>query len=665
MKRPKLLASLAIAVAGVAAFAFSVDSKPGPAPREYVGQQTCVTANCHESGYSGASDYKGLAEFKKTLHQQIHLRPTPETVVIDRMFDKDTVISTPIVQIRYPGRDTLNARLFKSPDKKDYYVQLFFSGGGDSTPAMKVAFTYGGRGWIERYLVEVDGRHYVPPFQYSLPRYKERADTGGWFYWLDFSKWYGIDQSNQEGVFYEFGSTTFKKQAWDEQCASCHINGMTRSYVDGDTAKIYTLNFVGSDGADSLALHENILIGCESCHGPGSEHVANPTAENIVSPGKSSQFPRTPAGIDLKLDLCGQCHERFKSTGGTHNFAYDEVNDQPFIPGSSLRLFQKDSLTGMNRWPDGVTSYAHHQTGQDFRFSKPYLAHVFSDGCWSCHTVHYNKYDSSFGGELPYQLDRNWYSLAENQGCVASGCHPDKREVGPSPLRNGMMVNLHTQHAQEISQCVNCHFTKTASIGFVDLPQKPLQEFSNHNFRVLSPQITIDYFNTGGLGMMNTCAASCHRNGRGSRNFADSTPVAPSFGINDQLIGLWGEITDKRLADSLLKYYKDFWPSVGGVRLSAHAGGGSGLKTIAPNPMVNRTEIRYDVTVPGAVSIQIFNTNGARVRTLIASDHDRGTYTCVWYGSDDGGHMLPNGTYLVRMLSSNGVMTGEQVVLVR
>ena len=130
MKRIRLITGMTAMLVGALLVAVTLDSSPNGAPREYVGQQTCVTSNCHESGSGGASDYKGVAAFHQTLHQQIHLRPTPETVVIDRMFEADTVISTYVVQIRYPGRDTLNARLFKSPDKKDYYIQLFFSGGG-------------------------------------------------------------------------------------------------------------------------------------------------------------------------------------------------------------------------------------------------------------------------------------------------------------------------------------------------------------------------------------------------------------------------------------------------------------------------------------------------------------------------------------------------------
>lgn len=132
--------------------------------------------------------------------------------MIDRLFDKDTVISTPIVQIRHPGRDTLNVRLFKSANRWEYLVRLFFSGGGDSTPEMRVVYTYGGRGWIERFVVDINGRYYVPPLQYILPAYKVRSDSGGAFYFLDFNRWLGIDSRTGEGVFFDFASTKFNKR---------------------------------------------------------------------------------------------------------------------------------------------------------------------------------------------------------------------------------------------------------------------------------------------------------------------------------------------------------------------------------------------------------------------------------------------------------------------
>ncbi len=632
----------------------TLQSFDGPGPSEYVGQQTCVTAACHFAGYSGTSDYKGLVLFKQTVHQQIHLRPTPETVILDRMFERDTMISTPVVQIRYPGRDTLRIRLFKQGIGRDYAIQLSFSGGGDSTPPMRVAYTYGGRAWIERFLVDIDGRYYIPPFQFALPGYKQRSEHGGAFYFLDFKRWFDIDTLTGEGRFYEFTSPTFRKQSWHEACAPCHVNGATLTVDRADTADVFTVQYPGSYGTDSMARDANIVIGCESCHGPGSQHVAQPTSDNIVSPGKSAQFPGTYMGTELKLDLCGQCHERYVSTMGKHPFAYDDATPQHYVPGVSLGQFRRDSVTGRQTWADNTTSYAHHQTGQDYRTSVPHSRQVFSNGCWSCHTIHFNKYDSSFGGELPYQLNRNWYSLDSNAGCVAGACHPDMRDTGPSLARGGRIVNLHSQHDQAVSQCVNCHFTKTASIGFVDLPGKRLYEFSSHGFKVLPPSLTLDYAGDFRGGMLNTCSESCHRNGRGSRNSAASTPEAPAFGTQDRYYGLWNERSDLDLADSLAAGYgRLFGRYTIGVLEQDISLGPTRIESCVPNPLTEGTEVRYVAGESGLVDLTVVDIRGQIVRRLVCGEHRRGTYSTRWDGNDGLGRSAGAGRYFI-VLSVGG-----------
>ena len=43
-------------------------------------------------------------------------------------------------------------------------------------------------------------------------------------------------------------------------------------------------------------------VGCERCHGPGSEHVAHPTATNIENASRMDSFAST--------DTCIQCHSQ-------------------------------------------------------------------------------------------------------------------------------------------------------------------------------------------------------------------------------------------------------------------------------------------------------------------------------------------------------------------
>lgn len=668
-RRTTLILTSFLVVAGITALAMTTQSRE-KAVATYVGEESCLAANCHAVENTG--DYHGGEAIHETMHYRIHRRPTPETVVIDRMFEKDTIIADRYSSLLVEGSDSLFFRLYKSQDRKDYMVDMWVSGGhgpSDSVKNLKIAYTYGGNGWIQRYLVEIEGRFYTLPFQYILPKYRDRSSYGGDFFFLDLNKWGATDQ-NGFHTFFAQNSKKLRVQAWQQNCAPCHINGyeMQKQVVPGASSGNDTLwraTWVGSgDGisvpSDSALMDQNIRIGCESCHGPGSEHSANPQANEMFSPG---DLGFDSVGVERKLDVCNQCHNRFRSTDSALGFNYNAVDGTTFKPGENLMDYslrkkndKSDMFIGMTRWPDGITSFAHHQTGQDYARSGPHNSVTFVNGCWSCHTVHYNiNYDSSFGGPLPFMLDRNWYSLKQGEGCLASGnCHATFAQVGYDPVV-GDTVNLHTKHSTEVSQCVNCHFTKTASIAFKQLPDKPYYEFTDHGFRVLRPSVTSDpsmMFNTLN-GMINTCAEACHRNGRGSRNYLSTgKPAAPDFGVTDGILTKWNETTDRALADSLWYHFQRMYGLVG-VREGAAIGSTSALTSIAPNPLVMSSTIRYSIARAGNASLDVYDLQGRLIRTIAAGPHTTGTYAANWNGVSDLGGFADNGTYMVR-LSVNG-----------
>lgn len=634
--------------------ALQVNSEPGPAERTYVGQESCMEAGCHADAYGPGSDYQGAAAFRETMHQKIHLRPTPETVIIDEWFDRDTVLRAYDHRVKVPGRDTLLIYLSKRPGGTGYWSKMEFSGGGDTTGWMPIEYTYGGNGWIQRFLVKIDGGFYTLPFQFLLPRYKDRSLAGSELRFLDDSKWFTVDGTTFEAHFHEFKSQKFLDQSWDKNCTQCHVNGFDLKKVitpEGNTQ--WVSQWVGKDMGDSALMDQNIKIGCESCHGPGSEHVENPTVENIVAP---STWPRTFAGTDLKLDLCNQCHNRIASTAGLHNYAYDDTNMRPYIPGQPLKNFIKSEFGNMTVWGDNLTSKAHHQTGQDYARSVEYEKHIFKNGCYSCHVVHQEGPD-----DLPFQLDRDWYSLKSGEGCLAAGCHETFGDTVMSPVV-GRMVNKHTQHTNSISQCVNCHFTKTATISFGQLPTKPLHEFTLHNFKVLRPKLTRQFRNLGEVGMLNTCAEGCHRNGRGSRNFFETDPIAPDYGIKDNILTLWKESTDIALADSLEFHWNRLFPA--SVKESNERGSSLTIVSIQPNPSRGETKLRFSVPKPMNIDLEIYDIQGRYINTLAGGRHEPGTYSENWNGTDEMGVRVPNGVYIVRLTAGSKTVT-DKVILQR
>jgi hypothetical protein len=658
-RRP-LLATLTLLLflIGATGLALQLSSSEPPAARDYVGQQTCMTANCHADQYLDGKSYMGAAAFKETLHQKIHLRPTPETVIIDRLFREGKTIRFQ-TKSAISGRDTLLIELSKGAGENDYYAQMKISGGGDSLPKMKIAYTYGGQGWMQRYLVEINDAFYVLPFQYVLRDYKKIEDNTEQWYPIDLDRWMRFDSASGEMKFYEWNSNAFREKAWDKACSSCHVNGFDINKTvrpNGDT--LWKALWVGRAERDSALQDINISIGCESCHGPGSEHVATPRKDNILSPAR---WGTDSAGIMLKRDLCGNCHDRSLSTNRTFKYPYDEANNKPYIPGTPLDSYINSRFGGMTTWVDRFTSYAHHQSGQDLIRSKPFQAHAFKEACSSCHLSHSNKEG------LPFQLNQDFYSMTDGVGCV--DCHgskgptmtPAMEDMTKTEIKDGKTINSHTQHSLEASQCINCHFGRTATIGFFRF------EMTSHNFKVVRPIATKDYARSSLTGMMNTCAAECHRNGRANRNIADSTPVAPSFGITDNnpALNFWRDQADLDLADSLWYHYQRMYAKylTTAVR-EGNAVGSLAISSISPNPFISQTTIRFNIPRTADVSLDVYDIRGTRLKILTAGRHVAGTYSESWDGSDEFGGQVPAGTYFVR-LSVGGKVETKQVVIAR
>ncbi|KXK55647.1 MAG: T9SS type A sorting domain-containing protein [Chlorobi bacterium] len=655
------LAAALLVVAGVLV-AINTKSSPKPAARTYTGAQSCLTSNCHAGQYGDGESYKGAAAFRETMHTKIHLRPNPETVIIDRWFREKRVLKIQDKQIPTPGQDTLLIELSKGDREDEYYIQLRFSGGGDSLPKMKVAYTYGGEGWLQRFLVEINGSYYVPPFQYVLPEYRNQSDTGYWV-GLDMQKWYvSSDPSTGKARFLRWEKNEFLKLSWDHECAACHVNGfgLTVDAKPGTTDTANYASWVGIAEGDSALIDQNVVVGCESCHGPGSEHVASPSKNNIFT---FSVLPKTKEGTDRKLDLCNYCHTRGPSKPGrVHRYPFDEANNEPFVPGGdrplSDFLFPRPTV-----WDDGKTSYAHHQHGDDYSHSKQYASHLFVDGCSDCHLSHYNK------PGLPFQLKEDYYSLEDGVGCMK--CHGIPKaqggksefpadNLGRDTVLEGKTVNAHTFHSQGVSQCVNCHFTATATISF-----DGKYNFTDHSFRVLSPEQTIWYYRRGAtIGQINSCAASCHRNGRGERNRKPGDPLAPDFGIVDLNPVFYKEKSDSLLADTLFKRWKQWGWSV------QHPGSGVegtniAVTGVSPNPMASGStlSIQYNVQSRSSVRVQILDMLGRNIRYVSNGMAEPGNYTAVWDANDNYGKRVSSGAYMVRITTPAGTISEKVIVL--
>ena len=73
-----------------------------------------------------------------------------------------------------------------------------------------------------------------------------------------------------------------------------------------------------------------------------------------------------------------------------------------------------------------------------------------------------------------------------------------------------------------------------------------------------------------------------------------------------------------------------------------------------PNPFNPETSIRYQLTEPGPVRLQIFNVTGQRVVTLVEEVQVPGIYTVRWDGRDAHGSDVASGVYFCHLQAGSG-----------
>ncbi len=191
------------------------------------------------------------------------------------------------------------------------------------------------------------------------------------------------------------------KYDWDKGCITCHSTGYRIDSYSEDTAN-QTVTMTHS------WTEEN--IGCEACHGPGSNHVKAPSQVNIWNPAKQSAQASTMA--------CGYCHIRgeshLKSRKGTTLAAREDfpapagqiykpgddwtqyglipgINDtfDNYYAGSPTTSSAPADLQGMFFAANGSGNYdskKHHQEYQDFVQSSHFATNTM--GCATCHSSH-------------------------------------------------------------------------------------------------------------------------------------------------------------------------------------------------------------------------------------------------------------------------------------
>jgi predicted CXXCH cytochrome family protein len=214
-------------------------------------------------------------------------------------------------------------------------------------------------------------------------------------------------------------------------------------------------------------------VGCEKCHGPGSEHVAHPSRLNIVNPARLDNVQAN--------NVCIQCHSQGRPLKNPIEGKYYDwaVGFRVGLPLEDYWQLEEHKLgeTTFTHFADG-TAHKNRMQGNDFVQSLMYSRGV---KCSSCHEVH--------GTE-------NNAELLKPASVMCLECHGPGSPNGPHTAT----IEQHTHHKADSpgNECVACHMPQIEQT-IADINVR------SHTFRFITPAMT-DQFK-----IPNPCT-TCHKN---------------------------------------------------------------------------------------------------------------------------------------------------------
>jgi predicted CXXCH cytochrome family protein len=482
-----------------------------PPPAAYLGVNTCL--GCHTNP-AIVTDTGPATKWQTSLHSAIYRDPASvaaEFLISEASWTGTIKVSSTVSGTVYTVTATLEIRNtherwfvvhFEDGDR-DYKVGRVH--GGHAIPSNadpRDPNRAGGTQWIgkQRYQTKIGDSFYILPFQYN-PTPDLDGKRKGWVAYNP-NHW-----TNATGN-YVLNLTT---RSEDRNCSGCHQQGTNPTLVYN--AVVNATQYVANAVAPN--------IGCENCHGPGGNHLAN---IGNTTGHRGIILPSMLDSVERRLETCGQCHTRGVSEGtlGGLDLEYPYNGERTYIPGDVLSEFENDEGAD---WPDG-TSLKHHQQYLDFLQSKHWMVARFD--CWACHDPH--------GSDFEHDLKA---SARDNGLCLQ--CHP------------GMDDQSHTHHGapafnNENPRCTDCHMAAVQQSGVN-------YDIHEHTFKVLLPEGTLAYKNVGS-GQPNACAL-CHR----------------TFGgYNDTNAGKWNDPADISIATLLDEQVKQWWPGSLAKKVQASLG---------------------------------------------------------------------------------------------
>ena len=335
-----------------------------------------------------------------------------------------------------------------------------------NSPAhLEVKLLYGGAVHDQRYIVAAPASLGNRPGWYTLLRYNLSGSDSRLNrqrrVWHDykFYLWWNAGEDNRYGTIDDvIEAPPVNQNTIQTMCASCHFTGWER-YLDESSGQFLARAVNDVNGAiniDDDPEMDEINIGCERCHGPGSEHVANAGQSRFIVNPKLLSAERSSV-------VCGRCHDRRQGYGGeiigyTQALSMEGELARPGISRHELITKFTDpikkgpTMRGVgkefNIWPDDIHSSKPHQQYSDFIKSKMYRNDRLLVSCSDCHDLH---------GDTP---NSRWLIHDQNDSSspLCQRCHA-------VDINDHMLSKLGSTMKGHITRCIDCHMATTANTG--------------------------------------------------------------------------------------------------------------------------------------------------------------------------------------------------------
>ena len=421
-----------------------------PSGSKYTGSSACIECHQNQQHFTGTLHRLGITVIGKQSKLQDFSRFPDFNKGLDKLmagtkfwfhgFDKTRSFDKYQISTKAPADAasvSFTATFYKDTDGKLKFRTENAKDPKDTPRVYPVDMSYGGGVYKQRYLFRV-GANLFPFVQFNQNGDESFADRGR-KPWRDYhADWLFNEQTSKL-------ADPSPAKSFDKECASCHYNGYTLTKTaNGDYVAGSANDLNGEMDIDGDGKPNEINMGCETCHGPGSAHEKSKESfSSIVSPNKLA--------AERASMICVQCHSR--PQGNLKNDQPVNTANKMMLPGTSRNTFLKEYTTredaaAKDYWADGLHSKSHHQQGTDFIKSSKYRNGNQLVACSDCHDLHGN-------GKFPHQMKTD---ASKPESCTS--CHKDSTD-----LKAHLADKAKCTVAPEAITCSDCHNTKTMQTG--------------------------------------------------------------------------------------------------------------------------------------------------------------------------------------------------------